>query len=148
MVEPRAAREPIGRGLAWPIDVDPTGRVRWSVPLDDVTEDSARAAMAGRLKHLILTIAGQRCLRRGWGTDVAGHLFLPAMRAVVASILREAVEAVRREMPGVGIVSALVEVEQATGTVTFLFGWRMVASGLVGEAKVEVGLSGGGAALG
>lgn len=141
-------RDAVGRGLGYPIDVGATGRVNWSVPLVDPTEEDRRAAMQAKLRQLLLTIAGQRCLRRRWGTDIAGLLFLPAFRAVVASILREAVLAVRRELPGVVLTSSEATIDQDGSAVTFLFGWRMVSSGLAGEAKVPIGLSSREAILG
>ena len=135
-----AQRDPVGRGLRWPPDVDSTGRVRWSVPIFEPSDTDRRDAMASKLRQLLLTIAGQRCLRRGWGTDIAGLLFLPALLPLVSSILREAVEAVRRELPGVAITSAQASTDQDAGLVTFVFGWRMVSSGFSGEATIPIGL--------
>jgi phage baseplate assembly protein W len=143
-----AQRDAVGRGLGYPIDVGATGRVNWSVPLDSITEDDHRKAMGDKIRHLLLTIAGQRCLRRGWGTNIAGLLFLPMQAPLVASIVREAVTAIRRELPGLALIGADATIDAALGAVTFTFEWRMVSTGLAGAAIVPIGLESREAVLG
>ena len=135
-------RDWIGRGMAWPLDIGATGRVNWSVPLTDPNDDDRRAAVGSRIRHLVLTIAGQRCLRREWGSELADLLFLPAIGPLVSSALRSMLLAIRSELPGVDVVAADADIDQAAGVVTFELAWRMVSAGLAGSETIPVGFRG------
>lgn len=134
-------REPAGRGFAFPLDVSSTGSVKWSVPLGNVTTEDRRKAIGQRIKHVLLTVVGQRPLRRGYGTDVAGELFGVPSMGRAAMILREAQDAVRIWVPGAEITDAKADVDQEDGVITFRMHWAMVAFGLAGEAVVPFGSS-------
>jgi len=113
--------------------------MNWSVPIYEPSDEDRRAAMGAKIRHLILTIAGQRCLRREWGSDLASLLFLPAIEPLVSSALRSMIVAVQHELPGILLVTAEAEIDQAEGVVTFVIGWRMVSTNLVGALTVPVG---------
>lgn len=140
MASDQDPRQALGRGFAFPLDVNADGGMKASMPVDGVTEDDVREAVRQRLMHLVLTIAGQRPLRRGYGTHIADGLFGVSGREMVAIILREAIDAVSIWLPGLSITGAEVFVDEAEGRVTYQFGWHIVGGGLFGQAQVPIGL--------
>ena len=136
---PGDVRDVVGRGLAFPFDVSATGRVRWSVPLETVTDTARDSATVNILRHLILTIAGQRVLRREYGTGIVAEMFQLAQPALVSTILFEAVRAVNRWERRIEIVDYSVDLSGGT-VVVFQFAWRLRRSGRIGVAVVPISL--------
>ena len=136
----RDYRDIVGRGLAFPLDVDSSGQVRWSVPLRDPTDADRVNAVVGRLRHLVLTVAGQRVLRREYGTRIVSSLFGLVQPALIATILRRALLAIQRWEPRVTIVGADTALNAERGIVVYVLRWIIAASGQRGEAVVPIGL--------
>lgn len=137
----RNQRDVVGRGFAFPLDVTTGGRVKWSVPLTGATDEDRRKAVTAILRHLVLTIAGERVVRRGYGTGISALLFAGASGPAVSAILREAVLTIRRWEPRIEIVSAASEVLAEQGRVAFVLSWVLRETGDAGVATIPTGLT-------
>lgn len=135
---PREYRDLVGRGVAFPLDVSTSGRVRWSVPLENWTDDDRRTAAMSRVFHLIMTLSGERVLVREYGTDLLRTLFGLVQAALIATVLARMLEALQRWMPQIEVLDAASSVDD--GIVYYSLSWRLSSSGMTGQMVVPVNL--------
>lgn len=125
----------VGRGLYFPVDVK-SGSVRWSAPLDDVTDNDRRLAVDQRIRHIVLTRKYDRVLVREFGTAVPAMLFSLVQEGAVAVALRSAVDEIERWIPTITVDDAASTLDADAGTVTFFVTWVALDGSVSGRTDV------------
>ena len=134
----RDVRDIVGRGMRFPVDVDTdTGTVAWSVPLVGPTDEDRKAAIESRIRHVVMTVAGERPLYREFGTELTLALFNLIQPAYVSAVLQRMIEAIERWEPRVQIIDA--GATTADSWVKFTLSWRLSDSSLSGQSTIPIG---------
>ncbi len=123
-----------GRGLGFPIRVGPDGRLAWSAGEANVRES---------LRILLLTGAGERLKRPGYGAGLERFLFEPNTPATWRAIeerIRKTVEAFepRLRIESLEVRADPNDPEAALATLAF----TLVATGVAGRTSLAIPLRG------
>ena len=131
-------RDIIGRGFAFPINVDAKGSMAWSVPLANDTTQNRLDALEDRMRQLLLTTVGERVLFKEYGTDIVTSILGLAQPALAASILRRFVDAIGRWEKRVVVVKHDVSVRPKEGMILFTLVWRSSSTGAMGMTVLPI----------
>ena len=108
-------KEFLGRGLKFPLQVDPkTGRFSLVEEEDDIRES---------IGIILRTVRGERVMRPDFGTDIMEYLFSPANSAMQDNLSFEVQEDLLYQEPRIRDVE--VTVRQPDGTVTVEVGYTV-----------------------
>jgi len=133
----RDYRDVVGRGVAFPLDVE-DGRVKWSVPLDGDVSSDYESAIVQRVRHLVLTIAGQRVLFREYGSTLVQSVFDLLQPAAISVVLSRILYAIEKWEPRIKVTDADYELFPDSGTVNFSLTWQLVKTGRTSSAVIPV----------
>jgi phage baseplate assembly protein W len=97
-------REFLGAGLAFPLGLDPDGRLRMTALEDHVRQS---------IQLIMETARGERVMRPDFGTGLRGLVFAPASAGTMALVQHEVEEALIRHEPRIDVVGVQVAVDPA-----------------------------------
>lgn len=123
-----------GRGLAFPVRLDGTGRVAWSAGATSVRES---------IRIILTTEPGERLNLPEFGARLRGFLFSPNTPATRRLVRDEIETALRRWEPRISLTSVAVDpddVDERTAIATVRY--SLVATRAADQLKLRVSLGG------